>query len=229
MTESVAYPGGSARRQSIGEEVLNAISHGIGAVMAVIGTVLLVLRAKEEGDLLNIISVAIFGGSMILLYLISCLYHALPRSKGKQVFQILDHCSIFLLILGTYTPICLITVGGTFGLTIFGINLACGIVGIVLNAVSLKRWKKVSLVLYIVMGWLGILALPTIWRKGCACFCWAVWPIPWGLFSIGRRRNLIATVFGISLFWLGQFCSFLRCIPTAALGKRKTRGRSRLP
>ena len=143
MTESVAYPGGSARRQSIGEEVLNAISHGIGAVMAVIGTVLLVLRAKEEGDLLNIISVAIFGGSMILLYLISCLYHALPRSKGKQVFQILDHCSIFLLILGTYTPICLITVGGTFGLTIFGINLACGIVGIVLNAVSLKRWKKV--------------------------------------------------------------------------------------
>lgn len=142
MTESVAYPGGSARRQSIGEEVLNAISHGIGAVMAVIGTVLLVLRAKEEGDLLNIISVAIFGGSMILLYLISCLYHALPRSKGKQVFQILDHCSIFLLILGTYTPICLITVGGTFGLTIFGINLACGIVGIVLNAVSLKRWKR---------------------------------------------------------------------------------------
>ena len=135
MTESVAYPGGSARRQSIGEEVLNAISHGIGAVMAVIGTVLLVLRAKEEGDLLNIISVAIFGGSMILL------------------------------ILGTYTPICLITVGGTFGLTIFGINLACGIVGIVLNAVSLKRWKKVSLVLYIVMGWLGILALPTIWRN----------------------------------------------------------------
>ena len=72
---------------------------------------------------------------------------------------------IFLLILGTYTPICLITVGGTFGLTIFGINLACGIVGIVLNAVSLKRWKKVSLVLYIVMGWLGILALPTIWRN----------------------------------------------------------------
>ena len=159
MTESVAYPGGSARRQSIGEEVLNAISHGIGAVMAVIGTVLLVLRAKEEGDLLNIISVAIFGGSMILLYLISCLYHALPRSKGKQVFQILDHCSIFLLILGTYTPICLITVGGTFGLTIFGINLACGIVGIVLNAVSLKRWKKVSLVLYIVMGWLEGLCL----------------------------------------------------------------------
>ena len=118
---------------------------------------------REKG--VNIISVAIFGGSMILLYLISCLYHALPRSKGKQVFQILDHCSIFLLILGTYTPICLITVGGTFGLTIFGINLACGIVGIVLNAVSLKRWKKVSLVLYIVMGWLGILALPTIWRN----------------------------------------------------------------
>ena len=107
----------------------------------------------------------IFGVSMILLYLISCLYHALPPSKGKQVFQVLDHCSIFLLILGTYTPVCLITVGGTFGLTIFAVNLSCGLLGIVLNAVSLKRWKKVSLVLYIVMGWLGVLAIPVILKN----------------------------------------------------------------
>lgn len=165
MTESLAHPGGAARRQSVGEEILNAVTHGAGALLAILGTVLLILRAKAYGELLNVVSVTIFGISMILLYLISCLYHALPHSKGKQVFQVLDHCSIFLLILGTYTPICLITVGGAFGLTIFGVNLACGVLGIVLNAVSLKRWKKVSLVLYIVMGWLGILAIPVILRN----------------------------------------------------------------
>ena len=165
MTESLAYPGGGVRRQSVGEEILNAITHGVGALLAVVGTVLLVLRATAYGELKNVISVAIFGGSMILLYLISCLYHALPPSRGKQVFQVLDHCSIFLLILGTYTPICLITVGGTFGMVIFGINLTCGVLGIVLNAISLKRWKKVSMVLYIVMGWLGVLAFPVILRN----------------------------------------------------------------
>ena len=100
MTESLAYPGGSVRRQSVGEEVLNALTHGVGALLAVFGTVLLILRAKAYGSLLNVVSVTIFGVSMILLYLISCLYHALPPSKGKQVFQVLDHCSIFLLILG---------------------------------------------------------------------------------------------------------------------------------
>ena len=165
MTESLAYPGGSVRRQSVGEEVLNALTHGVGDLLAVFGTVLLILRAKAYGSLLNVVSVTIFGVSMILLYLISCLYHALPPSKGKQVFQVLDHCSIFLLILGTYTPVCLITVGGTFGLTIFAVNLSCGLLGIVLNAVSLKRWKKVSLVLYIVMGWLGVLAIPVILKN----------------------------------------------------------------
>lgn len=163
MTESVAYPGG-VRRQSIGEEVLNAVTHGVGAVLAILGTVLMLLRAVDHGPL-NVVSVAVFGGSMIVLYLNSCLYHALPQSKGKQVFQVLDHCSIFLLILGTYTPVCLITVGGAFGLTIFGVNLACGLLGIILNAISLKRWKKVSMILYIVMGWLGVLAFPVILRN----------------------------------------------------------------
>ena len=126
---------------------------------------ILICHARAIGGRLNLVSVTVFGVSMILLYLISCLYHALPRSKGKAVFQVLDHCSIFLLIVGTYTPICLVIVGGAFGLTLFGINLTCGIVGIVLNAIDLRRWKKLSLVLYIVMGWIGILALPIIWRN----------------------------------------------------------------
>lgn len=161
MTESLAYPG-DTRRLSVGEEVLNAVSHGVGALLAVAGTVLLVLRAKAYGGLVNLVGVTVFGVSMILLYLFSCLYHALPPSKGKQVFQVLDHCSIFLLIMGTYAPVCLVTVGGPYGWTLFGINLACGLVGIVLNAVDLARWKKLSLVLYLVMGWMAVLAMPVM-------------------------------------------------------------------
>ena len=134
MTESLAYPG-DTRRLSVGEEVLNAVSHGVGALLAVAGTVLLVLRAKAYGGLVNLVGVTVFGVSMILLYLFSCLYHALPPSKGKQVFQVLDHCSIFLLIMGTYAPVCLVTVGGPYGWTLFGINLAC-----VWWALSSMRW-----------------------------------------------------------------------------------------
>ncbi len=145
--------------------MLNAVTHGLGALLGVVGTIILICHARAIGGRLNLVSVTVFGVSMILLYLISCLYHALPRSRGKAVFQVLDHCSIFLLIVGTYTPICLVIVGGAFGLTLFGINLTCGIVGIVLNAIDLRRWKKLSLVLYIVMGWIGILALPIIWKN----------------------------------------------------------------
>ena len=113
MTESLAYPG-DTRRLSVGEEVLNAVSHGVGALLAVAGTVLLVLRAKAYGGLVNLVGVTVFGVSMILLYLFSCLYHALPPSKGKQVFQVLDHCSIFLLIMGTYAPVCLTFFGAIY-------------------------------------------------------------------------------------------------------------------
>ena len=165
MTESLTYPGDMVRRQNFGEELLNAISHGAGALLSVAGMILLLIKAKTYGALLNVVSVAIFGASMVVLYLISCLYHALPLSKGKQVFQVLDHCSIFLLIMGSYAPICLVTMGGVLGFALFAVNVSCGILGIVLNAVDLKRFKKLSMVLYIVMGWMGVLALPYIIRN----------------------------------------------------------------
>ena len=173
MTESLAHPGG-VRRLSVGEEILNAVSHGAGALLAVAGTVLLVLRAKAYGGLVNLVGVTVFGVSMILLYLFSCLYHALPPSKGKQVFQVLDHCSIFLLIMGTYAPVCLVTVGGPYGWVLFGINLACGLVGIVLNAVDLARWKKLSLVLYLVMGWTILFFLPLFIRRASVPLLWLI-------------------------------------------------------
>ncbi|MBR5533452.1 MAG: hemolysin III family protein [Ruminiclostridium sp.] len=164
MTASVPESNGNIRRQKLGEEILNAITHGLGALLAIAGLVLLVVRAARYGTAVNVVSVTLFGSTMILLYLCSCLYHALADNKGKRVFQVLDHCTIFLLILGTYIPICLVNLGGALGWTLFGVNTACAVVGIVLTAVDMKRWKKVSMVLYVVMGWMCLIALPAIYR-----------------------------------------------------------------
>lgn len=153
------------RVQTLGEELVNAISHGLGALLGVVGLIVLVVRAALCGETIHVVSVTIFGVSMILLYLVSCLYHVLPASKGKRVFQVLDHCSIFILIVGSYAPICLVTVGGKLGLTVFLVNAACGLLGILLNAVSFHRWKRLSQVLYLVMGWMGILVFPAILRN----------------------------------------------------------------
>ena len=165
MTAAMSPSGGAARRQKLGEEIFNAISHGLGVLLAIAGLVLLVVRAARYGTAINVVSVALFGSTMILLYLCSCLYHALADNKGKRVFQVLDHCTIFLLILGTYIPICLVNIGGALGWTLFGINAACAVVGIVLTAVDMKRWKKLSMVLYVVMGWMCLIALPAIYRS----------------------------------------------------------------
>lgn len=165
MVISASGSNGGIRPQKLGEELLNAISHGVGALLAVAGLVLLVVRAAHYGTAINVVSVTLFGASMVVLYAISCLYHALRESTGKRVFQILDHCSIFFLILGTYIPICLVNVGGALGWTVFGVNTACAVVGIVLNAVNMKRWKKLSMVLYLVMGWMCLIALPSIFRS----------------------------------------------------------------
>lgn len=154
----------SPRPQEPGEELLNAVSHGAGALLAVLATGFLLHRAIVSGGTVNRVSVTIFGVSMVVLYLFSCLYHALPAGRGKQVLQVFDHCSIFLLILGTYAPICLITVGGVWGTALFSVLAFCTVLGIALNCVSLSRFKKISLVLYIVMGWMGLLTLPVILR-----------------------------------------------------------------
>ena len=153
------------RRQSLGEELVNAISHGLGALLGIVGLVLLLIRAVLYGQAIHVVSVTIFGVSMILLYSVSCLYHALPDCWGKRVFQVLDHCSIFILIVGSYAPICLVTVGGKLGWSIFLVNAACGVLGILLNAISFHRWKRLSQVLYLVMGWMGVLVFPAIIRN----------------------------------------------------------------
>ncbi len=139
--------------QSIGEEIANAISHGIGAGLGIAGLVVAIVNAVVHGGAREVVSVSLYGASLIILYLVSTLYHSITAYGGKKVFQILDHCTIFLLIFGTYIPVCLSLIRGAAGWVLFGIIAGCTVLGIVFNAIDMKRWKTISLVLYIVMGW----------------------------------------------------------------------------
>ncbi len=139
--------------QTLGEEISNAISHGVGALLAIAGAVLIIIRAAFTSDALGITSAAIYGASLIILYTFSTLYHSLTNEKAKKVFRIFDHCSIFLLIFGTYMPVSLVLLGGAKGWVLFGINLFCTVVGIVFNSINLTKWHKISVILYVLMGW----------------------------------------------------------------------------
>jgi len=148
--------------QTLGEEIANAVSHGVGSLLSIAGAVVLIVTAALHSDALGIVGACIYGASLIILYTFSSIYHSLTNFKAKYVFQVLDHCSIFLLILGTYTPICFSILRGFLGWTLFGINTFCTVVGIVFNAINVKRWHKASLYLYIVMGWSVLLGIKTV-------------------------------------------------------------------
>lgn len=139
-------------RYTLGEELLNAISHGIGALLSILGTIFFCIYGVHRGAL-TLVSLLLFGGAMTVTYTISCVYHALARNAGKRVLRVLDHCFIFTLIIGTYAPFSLAAIGGVRGWILFGTVLAAGIVGITLNAVSLKKFKIFSMICYIAMGW----------------------------------------------------------------------------
>ena len=139
--------------QSMGEEIANAISHGTGALLATIGTVVLILVTIRKGSIINIISSSIYGGSLIFLYLTSTLYHSLTSYKAKRIFQLFDHCAIFILILGCYAPLTLSLMGGMAGKMLFSWNILLTIFGLALNSISVKRFQKLSIAIYLLMGW----------------------------------------------------------------------------
>lgn len=143
---------------STGEEILNSISHGAGAVFAACGTALLIVLAAFFSDAWGIVSSAVYGFSLIVLYTMSTLYHAITNERAKRVMRVLDHSSIFLLIAGTYTPISLVTLRGPLGWVVFGLVWGSAVIGIVFNAVSIERFKKLSLILYIASGWAVVIA-----------------------------------------------------------------------
>ena len=144
-------------KYSKGEEIFNMTSHIVGGALGIVALVLCVVFAAIHHNGYGVVSGAIYGVTMILLYTMSSIYHGLkPERFSKKVFQVLDHCSIFLLIAGSYTPFCLCTFreyNTALGWTIFGIIWAIAILGIVLNSIDIKKYKVFSMICYLVMGW----------------------------------------------------------------------------
>ncbi|KJU80635.1 hemolysin III [Ectopseudomonas oleovorans] len=153
-------------------EKFNAWSHLIGAVLAAIGAVWLLVLASSTGDLWKIVAVAIYGVTLLLLYSISTLYHSM-RGPAKRVMQKLDHLSIYLLIAGSYTPFCLITLRGTWGWTLFGIVWSLALIGMLQEIKPRSEARVLSLIIYAVMGWIVLVAVkPLIAALGMTGFKW---------------------------------------------------------
>jgi len=143
-------------RYSTGEEIANAVSHGVGIVLAITGLPVLVGFSVLYGSAWEIVAVSVYGATMVLMYTASTVYHAIPQMRAKRVLRVLDHASIFLAIAGTYTPFTLGNLRGPWGWTLFGVVWALAVLGIVFKALAVGRLRVWSVVLYIAMGWLVV-------------------------------------------------------------------------
>ena len=162
MTQETASASAAAiagPRYPLGEEIANSVTHGIGAALSIAATAVLVLLAGQYGDAWQVASFTIYGASLILLYLASTLYHAFPWAEVKKWFRLLDHSAIYLLIAGTYTPPLLIAMRGPWGWTLFGLIWGMAAFGLIFKIAFIGRYPYVSLGLYVMMGWLAIIAI----------------------------------------------------------------------
>ncbi len=203
-----------------GEEIFNMTSHIVGGSFGIVALVLCIVFAAIHHNGYGVVSSSIYGVMMIILYTMSSIYHGLkPERKAKKVFQVLDHCSIFLLIAGSYTPFCLVTFreyNAVLGWTIFGIIWAIAILGITLNAVDIKKYKVFSMICYLGMGWciiftakllpklLGIPGLVLLVSGGIAYTVGAI------LYGLGRKKRYMHSIFHLFIL-LGSILQFF-CI-----------------
>ena len=209
-------------RYTKGEEIMNMVTHIVGGALGVVALVLCVVKAALNHNIYGVVGGAIFGTTMIILFTMSSIYHGLkPDLTAKKVFQVIDHCAIFILISGTYTPIVLCTLreaNQVLGWTYFGVVWAVALLGIALNAVDLKKYSTFSMICYLVLGWciifnirtvaigLGVGGTVLLAGGGIAYTIGAV------LYAIGKKRNTkyIHSVFHIFVD-IGSFLHFL-CI-----------------
>jgi hemolysin III len=150
---------------TLGEEIANSVTHGVGALLSLIGTAVLLYRAARNGTTLHVVSFAVYGSCLFLLHLSSTLYHALRPPRAKRVFRVFDHCSIYLLIAGTYTPFLLLSLWGRWGLTLLVAIWTLAIAGIVFKSLFIGRLQKASVLLYILMGWMIVVAAREAWVR----------------------------------------------------------------
>lgn len=145
------------------EELINSISHGLGVALGIVALVLTIISAAKNHSTIGVVSSCIYGSTMIIMYLNSCLYHAFsPKLKAKKVFRVLDHCDIYLFIAGCYTPYCLCLIGGVKGWIIFSIIWFSALIGVLLNAIDLEKFQVPSVIMYLVMGWMIIFSYNSI-------------------------------------------------------------------
>ena len=148
-----------ASRYSLGEEIANSVSHGVGALLAVGGLVVLTVFAALRGNVWHIVGCSVFGAALVLLYTTSTLYHGIQNPRAKAVLRALDHSAIFILIAGTYTPFALVSLHGPWGWSLFGVIWGLAVLGIVLQMGVLGRGTAASVLLYVGMGWVVVVAI----------------------------------------------------------------------
>jgi hemolysin III len=147
------------RPQSLGEEIASSITHGLGLAGSIVVLPFLIIVASRDGDAWRVTSATIFGVSLILLYAASTFYHALRPSRAKSVFRVIDHSAIYVLIAGTYTPFLLGPLRGAWGWSLLAVIWALAIAGIVMKATLGFRWARASTIVYLLMGWIGVIAI----------------------------------------------------------------------
>lgn len=187
-------------KYSLGEELLNSISHGVGAALAIAGLIVGLVIAVNTGDPYKIASMTLYGVTLIILYTVSTIYHALKPNKGKKVMRVLDHCAIYLLIAGTYTPFSLVSLRGSIGWIVFGVCWGACILGIVLNAIDIKKYAIISMISYIATGWMIVFAFSplteVVAKNGIVLLIWGgiAYTVGAVLYGIGKKIKYIHSV-----------------------------------
>ena len=146
-------------KYSKAEEIINAVTHGIGIALSIAGLVILVVFAAIYGDAWKVVASAIYGASMIVLYTASTLYHSFSKTKAAKKLNMFDHISIYYLIAGSYTPFMLVNLRGAWGWSIFGVIWACAITGTILKIIYGNNFRKISTIIYLAMGWMILIAV----------------------------------------------------------------------
>lgn len=152
-----------SKRYLIVNEVFNAITHGIGVGLSIAGLVILLIKGVRLGSTIHVVAYSIYGATLILLFLASTLYHSLIFTKARKVFQVFDHSSIYLLIAGSYTPYCLLTIQGPLGWGLFAVIWLMAILGVIYKSLWLSKKGKTAVLIYIIMGWLCLIAVKPLY------------------------------------------------------------------
>jgi hemolysin III len=163
------------RLQSRAEEIANSVTHGLALVFVAVAAPVLIASAVRHGTVGDVVAVSVFAAAMALMYFASAVYHALRPGPAKHVFHVLDHAAIYLLIAGTYTPFTLGVLQGAWGWTLFGVIWGLAVLGVVLKLVAPFRWRRLSIGVYVGMGWLAVVAIKPLWDAlPPAGFAWLV-------------------------------------------------------